>query len=120
MLVEPSPKCQNIFVPGNPTKLKPGGSWVDVVLWNLLGRKVTSEPHTEVGEILAANKVPPTLAPKVIKEDIPDDEDDEKLQCKSAQVDLLNSKSKQVKVNLGEILQKVDLSGITDWDLAGQ
>ena len=71
-----------------------------------------------MGKISAANKVPPTLAPKVIEEDIPDDEDDEKIQHKSAQVDLLNSKSKQVKVNLEEILQKVDLSGITDWDLA--
>ena len=27
-----------------------------------------------------------------------------------------NSKSKQVKVDPEEILQKVDLSGITDWD----
>ena len=32
MLVEPSPKCKNIFVLGNITELKPGGSRVDVVL----------------------------------------------------------------------------------------
>ena len=65
------------------------------------------EPHTEVGKISAANKVPPTLGPEVIGEDIPDDEDDEKIQCKSAQVDLSNSKSKQVKVNPEEILWKL-------------
>ena len=120
MLVEPSPKCQNIFVLGNTTKLKQGGSCVDVVLQNLSGREVTLEPHTEVGKISAANKVPPTLAPKVIEEDIPDDEDDGKIQCKSAQMDLLNSKSKQVEVNPEEVLWKVDLSGITDWDLDEQ
>ena len=32
VLVEPSPKFQNIFVLGNTTELKPWGSWVDVVL----------------------------------------------------------------------------------------
>ena len=78
------------------------------------------EPHTKVGQISAAGKVPPTLAPKVIEENIPDDEHDEKIQCKLTQVDLSNSKSKQVKVDPEEILQKVDLSGITDWGLAEQ
>ena len=31
-----------------------------------------------------------------------------------------NSKSKQVKVDPEELLQKVDLSGITDWEPAEQ
>ena len=35
-------------------------------------------------------------------------------------MDLSNSKSKQVKVDPKEIFQKVDLSGITDWDPAEQ
>ena len=77
--MKPSPKCKNIFVPGNTTELKPGGSEVDVVLWNLSGREVILEPHTEGGMISAANKVPPMLAPEVIKEDVQDDEDDEKV-----------------------------------------
>ena len=34
VLLEPSPKCKNIFVPGITTELKPGGSRVDVVLQN--------------------------------------------------------------------------------------
>ena len=101
-------------------KLKPGGSQVDVVLQNLLGREVTLECHTKVGKISAANKVSSTLTPKVIEENIPDDEDDEKIQCKSAQVDMSNSKSKQVKVDPKEILQKVNLLRITDWDLDEQ
>ena len=91
-----------------------------MVLCNLSGMEVTLEPHTEVGMISAANKVPPTLTPEVIEEDVQDDKDDEKVQCKSAQVDLSKSKSKQVEVDLEEILQKVYLSGTTDWDLAEQ
>ena len=118
--MEPCPKCQSIFVPGNSIELELGGSWVDVDLPNLSGREVNLEPHTGSGKISAANKVPPTLATKVIEEDIPSDEEDKKIQCKSAQVDLSNSKLKQVKVDPEEILQKVDSSGITDWDLAEQ
>ena len=120
VLVEPSPKCQNIFVLGNTTELKPGGSWIDVVLWNLSGREVILEPHTEVGMISAANKVLPILAPEMNEEDVQDGEDDDKVQCKSAQVDLFGSKSRQSKVDPEEILQKVDLLGTTDWDSAEQ
>ena len=32
VLVEPSPKCKNIFIPGNTSELIPGGSGVAVVL----------------------------------------------------------------------------------------
>ena len=108
------------FVSGNTTEFKLGGLQVDVVLQNLLGREVTLVLHTKVGKISAANKVPPTLTPKVIEENIPDDEDDEKIQCESAQVDLSKSKAKQAKVDPEEILQKVHLSGITDWNPAEQ
>ena len=80
----------------------------------VIGKMITLEPHTKVGKISAANKVPPTLALKVIEEDIPDNEEGRKIQYKSAQVDLSNSKSKQVKVDPEEILQKIDLLGITD------
>ena len=58
MLVEPSPKCTSIFVPGNTSELRPGGSGVAVVLRNLSGRDITLEPHTEIGMVTAANIVP--------------------------------------------------------------
>ena len=46
VLVEPSSKCKNIYIPGNTMELKPGGSQVDVVLQNLSGRDVTLKtPH---------------------------------------------------------------------------
>ena len=66
-------------------------------LQDLLGSDITLEPHTEVGGILAANKVPPTLAPKVIEEDVPDD-DDEKIQFKEAQMDLLKLQINTIRV----------------------
>ena len=59
------------------------------------------------------------LTPEVIK-DVQNDEDDEKVQCKSAQVDLSESKSKQAKVDSEEIVHKVDLLGTTDWDSGEQ
>ena len=37
VLVEPSPNCTSIFVPGNTSELIPGGSGVVVVLQNLSG-----------------------------------------------------------------------------------
>ena len=48
VLVEPSPKCKIIFIPGNTSELMPGGSGVAVVLRNLSGRDVTLEPYTEL------------------------------------------------------------------------
>ena len=70
-----------------------------MVLWNLSGREVILEPHIEVGMISAANKVQPVLEPKVIIEDVQDDKDDQKVQCKSAQVHLSESKSRQAEAD---------------------
>ena len=78
------------------------------------------EPHAETGMIAAANKVPPMLTPEVTKGDVQDNEDDEKVQCKSAQRELCESRSKQAEVDSEEILQKVDLLGTPDWDSAEQ
>ena len=54
------------------------------------------------------------LTPEVIREDVQDDEDDEEVQCKSAQVDMSESKSKNAEVDPEEILQKIDLLRTTD------
>ena len=76
------------------------------------------KPNTEVCMILAVNKIPPILAPKVVKGDVQDNEDDEKIQSKSAQVNLDEAKPKQSEVDPEEIFKKVDLSGTADWDPA--
>ena len=66
--------------------------------------------------ISVTNKIPPMLAPEVVRGDVQDGEDDEKAQSKSTQVDLDEAKPRQIEVDLEEILQKIDLSGTTDWD----
>ena len=60
------------------------------------------------------------LAPEVIDRDVQDYEDDEKIQCKSSQVHLLECKSKQANIDPEEILQKVNLLGKIDWDSGKQ
>ena len=83
VLVEPSPKCKSIFVPGNNSKLIPGGSGVAVVLRNLSGRDVTLEPETKVGTITTAN-----IVPSIQLNSEQDLGKNEKLQSMSAQADL--------------------------------
>ena len=110
MLVEPSPKCKNIFVPGNTSELIPGGSGVAVGLQNLSGRDVTLEPHTEVGMVTTAYIVPSMQMPG--NQDL---SENEKVQCKSAQADL-SEKIQQEETDPKDILQNISLSGIADWD----
>ena len=69
--------------------------------------EATLKPHTEVGMISVANTIPPMFTPEVIKGDVQDDEDDERVKSKSALVHLSESKPKQIEVDLEEILQKV-------------
>ena len=77
-----------MFIPGNTTELKPGGSRVYILLQTLSGRDIILEPHTEVGIVSAWNKVPSMLTPDVHEKNVQDDEDDESVQCKSAQAEL--------------------------------
>ena len=79
VLVEPSPNCTSIFIPGKTLELIPGGSGVAVVLWNLSGRDVTVKPHTEVGMVTTAKIVPSKQIPSN-----PDLCKNEQVQCKSA------------------------------------
>ena len=58
VLVEPSPKCTSVFVLGNTSELRPGGSGVAVVLRNLSRRDITLEPCPEIGTVTSTNIVP--------------------------------------------------------------
>ena len=109
--VAPSPKCMSIFVPGNTSELISGGSGVAVVLGHLSGRDVTLEPHTEVGIITPSNIVPSTQIPS--EQDVGEDE---KIQCMFTQADLSKGTPWRDR-ETEDILQKIDLSGIDDWDL---
>ena len=108
--MEPCPKCKSIFVPGNTSELILGRSGVAVVLRNLSGRDVTLEPHTEVGIVTAASIVPSIQIPS--EQNLGEDE---KIKCMSPQADLYKG-TPQRDIESGDILQKIDLSGIDDWD----
>ena len=82
VLVEPSPKCTSIFVPGNTSELRPGVSGVTVVLRNLSGRDIILEPHTEIGTVTAANIVPSMQVDNEL-----DLDEKEKVPCMSAHVE---------------------------------
>ena len=110
VLVEPSPKCTSVFVPGNTSELIPGELGVTVVLRNLSGREVTLVPHIEVGIVTTAYIVPSIQIP-----DEPDMGENEKIQCMSVQADLSEGASQRVTES-EDILQKIDLSGINKWD----
>ena len=112
VLVEPSPKCTRVFVLGNTSELKPGGSDVTVVFRNLSGQDVTLEPCTEIGTVTAANIVPSMQVgnePKLDKK--------ERVSCMSAQIEStdLPEKFQQSRDSEG-ILQKLDLSRIDEWE----
>ena len=83
VLVEPSPECKSLFIPGSTPELIPAESGVAVVLRNLSERHVTLQPHTEVGLVTFANIVPSIQIP-----DEPDLGENEKVQSMSAQVEL--------------------------------
>ena len=107
--MEPSPKCTSVFVLGNTSELRPGGSGVAVVLRNLLGKDITIESHPEVGTVTAANIVPSMQVGS-------EQNRDEKVQCMLAQVEPSNLSAgfQQGSIDPEDILQKLDLSGIDD------
>ena len=109
-LVEPSPNCTSIFVPGNTSELIPGESGVAVVLQHLSGRDVTLDPHTEVDIVNVAN-----IIPSIQITSTQDLKENEKVQCMSTQADL-SEEIQQEETEPNDILQKIDLSGIDDWD----
>ena len=57
VLMELSPKCVNVFVPGNTSELRPGKSDVNVVIQNRSGKDVNLKPHTKVGTGITSNIV---------------------------------------------------------------
>ena len=111
VLVEPSPKSTSVFVLGNTSELKPGGSDVTVVLSNLSRLDVTLELHTEIGTVAATNIVPSMQVGNEPKLD-----ETERLSCVSAQIEStdLPEKFQQRGRDSGGIL--FDLSGIDEWE----
>ena len=113
VLVEPSPKYTSIFVPANTSELRPGGSGVAVVLRNLSERDIALEPHTEIGAVTAVNIVPSMQVGNELNLD-----EKVKVPCMLAQVESadLPGRFQQSNRDPEDILQKLDLSGIDEWE----
>ena len=111
--MEPSPKCTNVFFLGNTYELRPGRSDVTVILRNMSGREVTLKPCTEVGTVTAANLVPLTQVSNGS-----DLDEKERESCMSAQVGSaeIPRRFQQRKGDTEGIIQKLDLSGIDEWE----
>ena len=114
VLVELSPKCTTVFIPRNTSELKPGNSDIEVVIQNRSGRDVKLKPSTEIGTVTAANIVP-TMQ-------VSNDSEitgQEGVSSMSAQVEsrgTLKDTSDMVRTDLKDILQKLNLSGMKDWE----
>ena len=113
VLMELSPKCVNVFVLGNTSKLRPGKSDVNVVIQNRSGKDVKLKPCTEIGPVIAANIVLTTQ----VSHDFDLDEL-ERVSCISAQVESANipEETHQGSSDPKDILQKLNLSRMVEWE----
>ena len=112
VLMELSPKCVSVFIPGNTSELKPGRSEVEVVTQNRSEKDVKLKAHTEIGTVIAANIVPTTQ----VSNDFELGEQ-ERVSCMSAQVESTNilGETPYESRDPKGILQKLNLSGIEEW-----
>ena len=113
VLVEPSLKCTSVLILENTSELRPERSDVTVALRNLSGRNITLEACTEIGTVTAANIVLSTQVGNGSHLDV-----QERVPCMLPQVesiDLPRSLQQRSRDPRG-ILQKLDLSGIDEWE----
>ena len=115
VLVESSPKCTTVFILGNTSEFKPGNSDIEVVVVNKSKQDVKLKSGTEIGTVTAANIVP-TMNMKVSNE--AEVTESEILSSMLAQLgsDVLKGTSNMVRTGLKDILQKLDLSRLKNWE----
>ena len=115
VLMEWSPKYMNVFVPGNTSELKPGNSDIEVVIQNRSGRDVKlCKPGTEIGTVIAANIVPTMQVSNDF--DVTGQERVSSMLAQVESIDILKDSSDKVRNDLKDILQKLNLSGMEDWE----
>ena len=113
VLVESSHKCKNVFVLGNASELKPGNSNIEVVIQNRCDREVKLKPGTEIGPVITANIILPTQVSNDLNVDGQD-----RVSIMSAQVESTDilGETPNVSNDLKDILQKLNLSGMGEWE----
>ena len=116
--MESSPKCTNVFILGNTSELKPGNSDIEVVIQNRPKKDVKLKPGTKIGTVIAANIVPTMQVSGDLDVDGP-----EVVFSMLAQVESINiqrDSSDWVRNDSNDILQKLNLSSMHDWELSLQ
>ena len=110
VLMEASLKCISIFVPGNTSKLIPGGSGVAVALRSLSMRDVTLEPDTEIGMFTTANIVPSMQIPS--KQDLGENEKYNVCLLKQSCLMRFNRKRQNQKISYRRLTYQGLMTGI--------
>ena len=114
VLVESSPKCTTVFILGNTSELKPGNSNIEVVVVNKSRRDVKLKPGTEIDTVTATNIVPT----KKVSDDseVTGPERVSSMLAQVGSIDVLKDTSEMVRTGLVDIMQKLNLSGMKDWE----
>ena len=112
-LMELSPKCTTVFILGNTSELKPGNSDIKVVVINKSRQDVKLKPGTEIGTVTATNIVPNMMVSNEVEVT-----ESEIVSSMSAQLgsDVLWDTSDMVRTGLKDILLKLDLFGMKNWE----
>ena len=113
VLMESSHKCMNVFILGNTSEPRPGNSNIEVVIQNRSDRDMKLKPGTEIGTVITANIIPTMQLRNNFNVD-----GQERVSSMLAQVestDILRETS-DVTNDLKDILQKLNLSGMGDWE----
>ena len=113
VLMESSPKCVNVFFLGNTSEQRPGKSDVNGVIQNRSGKDMNLKAGTEIGTVITAKIVLTTQINNGF-----DLDEKERVPCMSAQVESTNipGKTHQGSSDPRDMLQKLDLSGIEEWE----
>ena len=93
--------------------MKPGNSYIEVVIQNRSNREVKLKPGTEIGTVIAAN----IILPMHVSNDL-DVDGQERLSSMLAQVEYTNllGETPNVSNDLKDILPKLNLSGMEEWE----
>ena len=114
VLVELSPKCTNVFILGNTSELKPGNSDIEVVIQNRAEKDMKLKPVTKIGTVIAANIVPTMQVSSDL--DVDGLEVVSSMLAQVESINILQDTSDWVRNDLNDILQKLNLSGMQDWE----
>ena len=112
VLIESSPKCMNVFVPGNTSELKPGNSNIEVVIQNRSGRDMKLKPGTKIVTVIAANIIPIMQVSNDFN--VNGQERVSSMLPQVESIDILRDTSDMVRNDLKDILQKLNFSGMEE------